>query len=113
MSRYVAMMEGDEAKLSVEDVLYLATRGGAKVVNMEDSIGGFDVGKDWDAQMIVLNTVDPEADAHHEHEAPVDVFGWEAWEDRIHKWLYGGDDRNTAAVWVKGRLDHSTNKAAL
>jgi guanine deaminase len=110
VSRFVAMSEGDAAKLSVEDVLYLATRGGAKVVNMEDQIGGFDVGKDWDAQYILLNTVDHEADLHHEHEPPVDIFGWEAWEDQIHKWVYGGDDRNTAAVWVKGRLVHSTTR---
>jgi guanine deaminase len=110
VSRFVAMSEGDAAKLAVEDVLYLATRGGAKVVNMEDQIGGFSVGMDWDAQYILLNSVHHEADLHGEHEPPVDIFGWEEWEDQIHKWVYGGDDRNTAAVWVKGRLVHSTSR---
>jgi guanine deaminase len=110
VSRYVAMLEGDLAKLAVEDVLYLSTRGGAKVVNLENQIGGFDVGMDWDAQYIILNPVDTEADLHDENDPPVDIFGWEEWEDQIHKWVYGGDDRNTTAVWVKGRLVHSTSR---
>ena len=36
VSRHVAMVEGDEAKLSVEEVLYLGTKGGAKVVGLEE-----------------------------------------------------------------------------
>jgi guanine deaminase len=110
VSRFVAMNEGDANKLSVEDVLYLATRGGAKVVGMSDQIGGFDVGMYWDAQLIALNPVDQAAEKLHEHEAPVDIFGWEKWEDQIHKWVYGGDDRNTTAVWVRGKLVHATSK---
>jgi guanine deaminase len=110
VSRFVAMSDGDEAKLSVEEVLFLGTRGGAKVVGLEDRIGGFEVGKDWDAQLIVLNTVDVDAIKPEEHDPQVDIFGWEVWEDRVHKWVYGGDDRNTAAVWVKGRLVHSTSR---
>jgi len=110
VSRFVAMSDGDEAKLSVEEVLFLGTRGGAKVVGLEDRIGGFEVGKDWDAQLIVLNTVDVDAITHSEHDPQVDIFGWEVWEDRVHKWVYSGDDRNTAAVWVKGRMVHSTSR---
>ena len=45
------------AKLSTEEVLYLATRGGAAVVGLSDKIGGFEVGKEWDAQMIKLDEV--------------------------------------------------------
>ena len=43
-------------------------------------------------------------------EGPVDVFGWESWSDRIEKWVYSGDDRNTVAVWVRGRLVHKTSR---
>ncbi|KAF2673350.1 guanine deaminase [Microthyrium microscopicum] len=111
VSRFVAMTEGDAAKLSVEEVLYLGTRGGAKVVGLADQIGGFDVGKSWDAQMIVLNNVDETAQTHHELEAPVDYFGWETFPDLIHKWVYNGDDRNVGAVWVKGKLVHETSKS--
>ena len=99
---------GDEAKLSTEEALYLATRGGANVVGMEDKIGGFEVGKDWDAQKISLKVV-PEDGDMGEDEGPVDIFMQESWPNRVNKWVYNGDDRNTVAVWVKGRLVHRRN----
>lgn len=104
-SRHVAMDDGDAAKLAVEEALYLATRGGARVVSLEDRIGGFDVGKDWDAQVIRLNIVRDDAELD-ERAGLVEIFGQESWDDRIAKWVYNGDDRNTMAVWVKGRLVH-------
>ncbi|KAF3910479.1 hypothetical protein ABW20_dc0109397 [Dactylellina cionopaga] len=119
VSRHVAMTDGEECKLSVEEALYLGTRGGAKVVGLENKIGGFEVGMEWDAQLIGLELVQKE-DGEKEEFAddevvdkvvfdglkdagPVDVFGWETWDDRVAKWVYNGDDRNTLAVWVKGR----------
>ncbi|APA07371.1 hypothetical protein SS1G_13052 [Sclerotinia sclerotiorum 1980 UF-70] len=127
--------------LSVPEVLYLATRGGAKVVGMQDSIGGFEVGKLWDAQLVGLGKPlmrrnsegewvggvsgkedregggegekgeDEEDEGEGEGEkeeakytGPVDIFGWENWEEKVAKWVFGGDDRNTVRVWVGGRL---------
>jgi guanine deaminase len=106
VSRHVAM-EGDEkTKLSIEEVLYLGTRGGAKVVGLGEKIGGFDVGMEWDAQLIGLgNVAEDEVDGKADM-GSVDIFGWESWEERVAKWIYNGDDRNTLAVWVKGRLVH-------
>jgi guanine deaminase len=104
VSRHVAMDGPEEAKLSIEEVLYLGTRGGAKVVGLEDKIGGFGVGMEFDAQLIGLGEdvgVEEESDP-----GPVDIFGWENWEERVAKWVFNGDDRNTKAVWVKGRLVH-------
>ncbi|KAI5360569.1 Putative metal-dependent hydrolase, composite domain superfamily, guanine deaminase [Septoria linicola] len=98
-----AVKREDDVKLSVEEALFLATRGGAKVVGLEDKIGGFEVGMDWDAQMVRLNLADDELS---EDVGLVDIFGHESWDDRVNKWVYGGDDRNTVAVWVKGRLVH-------
>lgn len=106
VSRHVAMTDGDRAKLSTAEALYLATKGGAKVVGMEDKIGGFAVGMHWDAQMISLKQVGEDGDLDTD-ESPVDVFGKESWDNRVAKWVYGGDDRNTLAVWVKGRLVHN------
>lgn len=105
VSRHVAMEAGDAAKLSTEEALYLATRGGAKVVGLEDSIGGFEVGMDWDAQMISLGSVTEDGEMG-DAEGAVDIFMQESWPDRVNKWVYNGDDRNTASVWVKGRLVH-------
>lgn len=115
--------KGEEQPLSVEEVLYLATRGGAKVVGMEEKIGGFEIGKAWDAQLIGLgkplmvrggdkreNWVDGGGDEEEDiatgDRGPVDIFGWESWDEKVAKWVFNGDDRNTMKVWVSGRLVH-------
>ncbi|KAB5535386.1 hypothetical protein GE09DRAFT_1291493 [Coniochaeta sp. 2T2.1] len=111
VSRHVAMGGDEGAKLSVEEVLYLATKGGAEVVGLEGKVGGFEVGMEWDAQLVVLGEVDGRGQVRgveegEEEDGNVDVFGWESWEERVAKWLFNGDDRNTRKVWVKGRLVH-------
>ena len=88
VSRHVAMHDGDEAKLSVEEALYLATRGGAKVVGLEDRIGGFEVGKDWDAQMVSLAGVGDSLNLDQKA-GPVEIFGPETWDDKVAKWVRG------------------------
>ncbi|KAK7956350.1 Guanine deaminase [Apiospora aurea] len=118
--------ERERAKLSVEEALHLATRGGATVLGLERKVGGFEVGMEWDAQLIGLNMVhdDDGSDAAGTRaekngvagldglvnaitdDGNVDIFGWETWDERIAKWVYNGDDRNTKMVWVKGRLVH-------
>lgn len=122
VSRHVAMGIADEeeregTKLTVEEVLYLATRGGARCLGLEEKLGGFEVGKAWDAQMIGLAVLDEQGrrksetddtgSGGHDEGGNVDLFGWEDWEERMAKWLYNGDDRNTKKVWVKGRLVHA------
>ncbi|KAI1394205.1 guanine deaminase [Hypoxylon trugodes] len=97
----------ERARLSVEEVLHLATRGGASIVGLVDRIGGFEVGMEWDAQLIGLGLVDetPEEDDTLDR-GNVDIFGWEKWEERVAKWVFNGDDRNVRKVWVRGRLVH-------
>ncbi|KAH6634614.1 hypothetical protein B0J18DRAFT_360554 [Chaetomium sp. MPI-SDFR-AT-0129] len=98
----------DGAALSVDEVLYLATRGGAEVVGLADKVGAFEVGMDWDAQLIGLNIVGEDGEVINSDGdgGDVDVFGWESWPNQVAKWVYNGDDRNTKKVWVKGRLVH-------
>lgn len=108
--------ERERAKLSVEEVLFLATKGGAKLLGLEGRVGAFEVGMEWDAQMVCLGGVGDDGEDEGEGTAAeaeaeevggdVDVFGWETWEEVVAKWLYGGDDRNTRKVWVRGRLVH-------
>lgn len=114
VSRHVAMHpdHGDEVKLSVEEVLYLATRGGAKCVGLEKKIGGFEVGMEFDAQLIAMSSVSDEGSlTEGEYGAAdlgiTDIFGWETWDEKLAKWVFAGDDRNTRAVWIKGRLVHT------
>ncbi|ATY60226.1 guanine deaminase [Cordyceps militaris] len=124
--------EREHCKLTVEEVLYLATRGGALCLGLENRTAGFEVGKDWDAQLIGLGRVTDSglregeeytANGHGSgaaveaagmvpalngcDEGNVDIFGWESWDEIMAKWLYSGDDRNTKKVWVKGRLVHA------
>jgi guanine deaminase len=115
VSRHVAMIEGDAAKLTHEEALWLATRGGARVMGLESKVGGFEVGMEWDAQMISLGSVPDGGEADGtalELEGNVDIFGWESWEDRVAKWVYNGGNRNTAKVWVRGRLVHEIKGSA-
>lgn len=105
--------DGDDGKrynIGVVEGLHLATVGGAKVVGMEGRIGKFEVGMLWDVQEIELGVVDAEGQ-RLEKEAEgevgkVDVFGWETWEEKVAKWVWGGDERNVKRVWVGGRLAH-------
>lgn len=95
-------------KIGVEEALYLATRGGAKVVGKEQEIGGFEVGMFWDAQMVDLGCR-VEADGREgegKSVGNVDIFWWESWEERVAKWVWNGDDRNVRKVWVGGKLVH-------
>lgn len=114
-SRHLALQSalGDKAKLSTEEALYLATRGGAAIVGLADKVGGFDVGKEFDAQLVDLGNVQDGGSNDSTFDAgPVDVFGWESWPEKVEKWVYAGDDRNTTAVWVRGRLVHKTGRFA-
>lgn len=118
-------VDGDGAdgreKLSVQESLYLATRGGAAVVDMGSDLGGFDIGMLWDVQLIrlggvklvgksPLDGVPGDGSGDLVQAGPVgnvDLFGTETWEEKIQKWVWSGDDRNVKAVWVGGRLVHS------
>ncbi|KAJ5701211.1 guanine deaminase [Penicillium malachiteum] len=106
--------EAGREKLSVEESLYLATRGGAAVIDMADELGGFEEGMIFDAQLIQLGSIAPvggllEGTGDVLVDGPVgnvDIFGTETWEEKIQKWVWSGDDRNVKAVWVSGRLVH-------
>ncbi|ODV58951.1 guanine deaminase [Ascoidea rubescens DSM 1968] len=68
VSRHLAMKTFKENdKLTVSDVLYLATLGGAKVLSLEELIGDFQVGKKWDCQLVNLR----------ERDSQVDIFSWQ------------------------------------
>ncbi|KAG7730966.1 hypothetical protein KL933_000761 [Ogataea haglerorum] len=110
VSRHVAMKtKSDHDKISVNESLYLATLGGAKVIGMDREFGSFAVGKKWDCQLIDLDT----------EGSPVDLFDFlnpsnegllsgdpshiSKFQDLIDKWVFNGDDRNVRKVYVNGR----------
>ena len=99
----------DRKKLSVEECLYLATRGGAKCLGLGEKVGAFEVGMEWDVQLIELgNAADGGDDEGVEggDQGLVELWGKETWAEKVAKWLFCGDDRNTRKVFVRGRLVH-------
>lgn len=109
VSRLITSQASECEPLTWEEALYLATRGGAAVVDMADQIGGFEEGMFWDVQLIDLGPLideDAGTDNSSSDAGNVDIFGWESWEEKIEKWMWTGDDRNVKKVWVNGRLVH-------
>ncbi|MCJ1384163.1 hypothetical protein MMC17_007279 [Xylographa soralifera] len=95
-------MERENMKLSVEECLYLATRGGAECLGLGQTVGAFEVGMEWDAQLVDLGAEIRE-DGRVGGRGGVALWGGEGWEERVAKWVYCGDERNTRRVWVRGR----------
>jgi len=79
--------------LSYSDSLYLATRGGAAVLDMAGEVGGLDQGMLADILLVDMRG--------HQATTP---FGHETPADLVHKFVFLADDRNIARVWVGGAL---------
>ena len=78
--------------LSFHESFYLATVGGSKVLGIEDKVGNFMPGKDFDA--LVIDPLVPDCGFK--------VYETETPSDTLEKFLYRGDDRNIRTVYVQG-----------
>ncbi|CEI96972.1 Putative Guanine deaminase [Rhizopus microsporus] len=86
------MKQSEDYKyLSVPELFYLATLGGAKVLNLEQKIGNFVVGKAFDALWIDLK------------HGSVDLMGEECVPQKVEKFLFNGSDQNIRHVYVQGK----------
>jgi len=83
--------------LPVATLLYLATLGGASLCNLEDYIGSFAPGKQFDALYVSLRKGGNPAVWFEEGRD-------EKLQQQLERFLFGSDDRNIRNVWVKGRL---------
>jgi guanine deaminase len=95
VSRSLVTPSSPRARLELHELFYMATLGGARVCGIEDRVGSFEVGKDFDAVLF-----DPAAGGASnirlkDGEDPLHVF---------QKILFLSDDRNVAKVFVRGRL---------
>lgn len=90
------MTDGADPRLSLNECFYLATLGGARVCCLDDQIGNFKKGKQFDA--LLVNTVDEKFAGSmtivEDEDSLATIF---------EKFLMSGDDRSIAAVWVQGR----------
>ncbi|XP_061208186.1 guanine deaminase isoform X2 [Neopsephotus bourkii] len=83
----------NETGLTLEEAFQLATLGGSQALGLDDVIGNFEVGKEFDALLINTKASD----------SPFDLFSADNFEDTLQKFLYLGDDRNISEVYVAGR----------
>lgn len=71
----------------------MATQGGAEALGMGAVVGNFLVGKQLDCLVIDV----------HAEDSPIDAFGEESVFNLFEKFVYIGDDRNIAEVFVGGK----------
>lgn len=108
VSRHLVMKSSNETeKLSSSDVLYLATMGGARVLQIDDKVGCFKKGLKFDAQLINLSCEDSNVDTFSFQnpnwgKLPIDESK-KKFSDLLDKWLFNGDNRNIEKVFVNGR----------
>lgn len=88
------LSEGKDKALSFEEVFYLATLGGARVLGLEDRIGNFEVGKEFDAVWVSTTTGLQSAMTPREDS--------DSLRRLFEKYIMTGDDRNVAQVFVRG-----------
>eukprot|EP00057_Strongylocentrotus_purpuratus_P003807 XP_003727405.1 PREDICTED: guanine deaminase [Strongylocentrotus purpuratus] len=83
--------------LDFKEVFQIATLGGSQVLGIEDTVGNFEVGKEFDALLVTMDTED----------SPFEIFENAAYEDSledmVQKFFFRGDDRNIEEVYVCGR----------
>ncbi|ORY60671.1 uncharacterized protein BCR38DRAFT_442048 [Pseudomassariella vexata] len=87
------MSKGKDKGLSIAEVFYLATLGGARVCCLDDKIGSFEEGKEFDA--LVINTASSGIMTMVEDDDPIRTI--------FDKFIMTGDDRNIEKVYVRGR----------
>ncbi|KAK3065961.1 hypothetical protein LTR53_017848, partial [Teratosphaeriaceae sp. CCFEE 6253] len=98
VSRHLALQKGEgRYVLGFSEIVYLATLGGAQVVDMEDRIGSFEVGKKFDALLIdVEGVVSADASLWEEGEGDGEAM--------VKKWVFLGDRTSIRKVYVDGKL---------
>ncbi|XP_051525052.1 guanine deaminase-like [Myxocyprinus asiaticus] len=92
-SKALTIQDPQHQTLTFEEVFRLATLGGSEALSLDDQIGNFVVGKDFDA--LRVNVCVPGG--------PIDLFPGDGPKLILEKFLNLGDDRNITEVYVAGR----------
>lgn len=92
-------------QLSWEDALYLATAGGAAALGLDNVVGHFRRGMQFDALLVDCGLEEvfdvPLQDGRRDPLVLLESF------------INNGDDRNILVVWVQGRLCCQSNTAVI
>ncbi|KAJ3314996.1 hypothetical protein HDV04_004796 [Boothiomyces sp. JEL0838] len=91
--------------LNFANVFYLATLGGAKVMDLDKKIGNFIVGKEFDALVVDINSQmgKPLLLSDNPGSSLVDQFKHDDHMSLFEKFIYLGDDRNFERMYVGGK----------
>ena len=89
------LTQGRDPALSLCEGFFLATLGGAQVCGLDDRVGNFAVGKEFDALEVHTNLGQAGVMSPVEDEDTLQVI--------FEKFLMTGDDRNIVKVYVSGR----------
>ncbi|KAF9906425.1 hypothetical protein EC991_000672 [Linnemannia zychae] len=92
-SRTCSIARDPHNSLLIPELFYLATMGGARVMELDDTIGNFEVGKEFDA--VLVNT--------SARNSPMDIFEHDTIRTKFEKYLFVGDDRNNEKIFVQGK----------
>ena len=91
VSKCISFTDTTQYPLNMAELFYLATLGGASLCCLDDRIGNFLPGKEFDALRIK-----PQSPSMW-------TFGGEGVEKSFQRWVWCGDDRDVADVWVRGK----------
>lgn len=103
------LTEGKDKGLSLQEVFYMATLGGARVCSLGDKVGNFAVGKEFDACLVQNSSYDDDGEDENEKgtkdgdEIMTMVEEGDTLATVFEKFIMTGDDRNIRAVFVRGR----------
>lgn len=86
-------IQNEIVHISHKEAFMMATLGGAKVVNLEDSIGNFEVGKKFDALVVDVHT----------DESQIDIFEDDTIDDMFQKFIYLGNEQNFTEIYIDGQ----------
>ncbi|KAK4195242.1 putative guanine deaminase [Triangularia verruculosa] len=89
------MSEGEDKGLSIAEVFYLATLGGATVCCLENKIGSFGEGKEFDGLVIGTHGTEQGIMTMVEEDDTLETV--------FEKFIMTGDDRNVVEVYIQGK----------
>lgn len=87
--------------LTYKQVIFLATLGGAEALSVDQVVGNFVVGKDFDA--LLVDVAAGSIDQYWETDLSRSKSGEKRLLELVQKFVYAGDDRNIYKVFVSGR----------
>nr|CAD7425309.1 unnamed protein product [Timema monikensis] len=93
VSTHLNFKEGG-TPLTYHEVFHLATIGGAKALSLDNRIGNFVVGKEFDALIVNMNSF---------QKIPDELSNYTN-EELLQKFIFTGDDRNIRRVYVAGNV---------